>query len=821
MRKTFLKLSLGMLAVAGLTLAASAAAPGAVKQLYGHVPAAVSQLISTGRLDATNQIHLAIGLPLRNQAALTSLLQQINDPASPNYHHFLNSEEFNAHFGPSEQDYQAVLDFAKASGLKLTQTHENRMLAEVTGKVSDIESTFNITLRKYKHPTENREFYSPDTEPSVPEGLAVLDVSGLNDYARPHPKLHLKNPTNSVSSRLGSGPQGSYLGSDFRAAYVPGTTLTGAGQKVALVQFDGYLASDIALYEQRAGLPSVSLTNILLNGFSGFPTGTGGEVEVSLDIEMSISMAPGLSQILVYEGDPYNFIPNVVLNKIAVDNSARQVSCSWGWIGGPNATSDQIFLQMALQGQSFYNASGDSDAFLPGQVDDPNQAGYPSSSPYIMQVGATTLTTAGPGGARVSETVWNWGGGVGSSGGISSHYPIPAWQQGFGTSTNHGSTTGRNIPDVALTGDNVYVIADNGIGYPGTGGTSCAAPLWAGFTALINQQAALNGQSAVGFINPAIYALAKSAAYNADFNDITNGNNFWSQSPTNFPAVAGYDLCTGLGTPNGTNLINALAGGTVSTGPIISAPLPPWGANLTLMNGSNPNGDWFLFVQDDKPLDVGTISGGWFITLTTANPVGYAADNQLYITPASALVASNANWTVNLAVTNYGPSTSTNVFVTDALPASGVVLVSSNLTTGTIQMVGNNLVWTIGNLPINTGASLALNFLATAGGTYTTTATVSATTSDPNPDNNTVDSTLLVSGAVVPPQLTPHVAAGSGGAFRLTVTTSSGQPVIIQGSTNLVNWIPIYTNLSGGSFDFTRFDSTNYPIRFYRAVTGP
>ena len=825
----FLKMTFGALAVAGLAWVAPAAAPvsGAMKQLQGHVPSVVAQLAPGARLAGTNRLHLAIGLPLRNQDGLNALLQQVSDPSSPNYHHFLTSAEFNAQFGPTEQDYQTVLQFAATNGLTVTRTHTNRMLVEVAASASSVEHAFNVTLRKYRDAKNNREFFSPDTEPTVPAGVAALDVSGLNNYAQPKP--HLRMNPNSTAPHAGSGPGGNYMGYDFRSAYVPGTTLTGAGQKIALVQFDGYYASDIAQYAQQAGLPGVPLTNILLNGFSGVPTGSGGEVEVSLDIEMVISMAPNLSQVLVYEGDPFNFLPNVVLNQIAADNSARQISCSWGWLGGPSATSDQIFQQMILQGQTFFNASGDSDAFLPGQVDDPNQFGYPSCTPYITQVGGTTLTTAGAGGPRVAEKVWNWGladpvnfDGVGSCGGISEHYATPSWQVGFGTSTNHGTTTGRNIPDVALTADNIYVIADNGIAYPGTGGTSCAAPLWAGFTALINQQAALNGKPSVGFINPAIYAIAKSAAYTNTFNDITNANNTWSLSRTNFFAVPGYDLCTGLGTPNGTNLINALVSLASNAPPVISAPQRPWGSTLGVMNGSNPNGAWFLFVQDDSQLFVGTISSGWSLTLTTGYPVGYAADNQVYVTPAVVTNVPNSSWPVTLAVTNYGPSSATNVFVTDTLPmpGTGVTLVSSNASAGSVAVYGDTLIWTVGNLALGNGASLTLNFYAASNsaGYYTNNVTVNATTPDPNPDDDGGTATLFVSNvSAAPPHLAPSYNPATG-IFQLVGAGSPGQSVIVQSSTNLVNWLPISTNV----IPFTNsYATTNYPVQFYRAVVGP
>src|SRR5262249_6098000 len=161
--------------------------------------------------------------------------------------------------------------------------------------------------------------------------------------------------------------------------------------------------------------------------------------------------------------------------------------------------------------------------------------------------------TSGPGGVWVTETVWNSGNrfgplfdGVGSAGGISSFYSIPSWQQGINMSTNRGSTTFRNIPDVAMNGDDTYVIA-NGMGMQGVTGTSVAAPLWAGFMALVNEQAASLNLPSAGFINPAIYAIGLGPTYSTTFHDITTGDNTWSASPTLFTAVPGYDLCAGLG----------------------------------------------------------------------------------------------------------------------------------------------------------------------------------------------------------------------------------------------------------------------------------
>ena len=827
MRKILLIVGVGFMAVAGRPERSAAAVVGSRNTLSGHVPAVVSTLTATGPLDPATTLHLAIGLPVRNQAALDSLLAQIADPASPNYRHYLTPEEFTAQFGPTEQDYQAVKDFARINGLEVVGEHPNRLLLDVSGSVVNVENAFQVKMHTYNHPTEARTFYAPDSEPVVRAALPVLHVSGLNNFTTARSLSHMK-PLKSgaaAGSYAGSGPQGTFMGSDFRKAYMPGATQTGTGQNIALFQLDGFYPQDPAAYAQQIGLTNPpNLVVVPVDG--GVATPGGGNGEVCLDIEMVKAMSPGVSNIYVYEADiskgqnPQTAADDV-LSKIANDNSARQVSISWFWNKGQtDPTADQIFQQMALQGQTVFAASGDSDAWH----DPDNPESYPQDSPYITMVGGTTLATAADGSIAL-ETVWNWGfpnqnGGYwGSSGGISDFYPIPSWQKGINMAANHGSTVFRNMPDVALTADNIYVVSDNG--QTGAfGGTSCASPLWAAVMALVNQQGQINGRPSVGFLNPTIYALSKTSSYTNIFRDVTVGNNSWPSSPANFPAVAGYDLATGLGTPNGTNLINALISSNAIVPVIVSAPRPPYGTTLSVMNGGNPNGPWFLFVQDDSPINTGVISNGWFINLTTANPVGFAADNQLYVTPDSLTVGPNSPWIVSLCVTNYGPSSSTNVVVTDTLPIIGLTLVSSNATAGSVSIFGDTLTWNAGNLPINTGAKLTLNFLAASVGIYTNTARVDATTSDPNPDDDGGLATLLVSTATNPPQLTPSYNPITG-AFTLSVTGVANQSVIVQASTNLVTgpWIPVATNII--PFSYTNTDSTTFRMRFYRTLVGP
>ena len=413
------------------------------KTLPGHVPAAVRKLIPIGRLSATNRMNLAIGLPLRNEVELDALIRELYNPASPNYRHYLTPEEFTARFGPTEADYQAVKEFARTNGLTITGIHPNRVVLDVAGLTPVIERTFHVTLRTYRHPHESRGFFAPDKDPAADFPMALMRVSGLDNYSLPQPRIIIMPQSAQVSPKNGSGSGGAYIGKDFRNAYVPGTTLTGAGQSVALLQFDGYVSNDIVAYANAAGLAMVPLTNVMINGGNPSPKPGIGNTEVCMDIEMVMSMSPGISRIIVYEGVNGTTSWSTILSRIANDNLARQVSCSWGG-GSTDGTEEGIFKQMILQGQSFFNAAGDSDAFV-GSIP------FPSESTNITQVGGTTLTMNGNGTSYASETVWNFNNsghpGEGSSGGISTSVGIPYWQQGISMTANKGSLTMRNVPD--------------------------------------------------------------------------------------------------------------------------------------------------------------------------------------------------------------------------------------------------------------------------------------------------------------------------------------------------------------------------------------
>ena len=513
--------------------------------LTSHVPEAVSSGVApfVGHLPDTQRLILAISLPLRNQAELDNLLQQIYDPHSPSFRKYLSVHEFAERFGPTESDYAAVLQYSRAQGLDIIDIPANRMVLDVEASAATIEKVFHVTLNVYQHPTESRTFYAPDREPSVDLEVPLLHIDGLDDFSPPQPKnIFSSAPSNVHSNATGSGPGGSFLGSDLRMAYYGSGSLNGAGQTVAIFSLKGFEISDIDLYFSSIGQTlNVPVVGISVNGASlSCPPTSCNDGEQSLDIEQAISMAPGLSQLSFYVGKS-----NVsVFNQMAADNKAKTISCSWGWKDNEKSL-DPIFEEMAAQGQTVFVATGDNGSGTPADVV------WPADDPYVIAVGGTVLVTSSPGGPWKSETGWKNSAGMPSPNGV----PIPSWQQtpGVITSSNHGSTTLRNIPDVSSESNASQYMCAQGICATHGGGTSYAAPLWASLIAMVNEQAAANGEPTVGFIDPVLYAIGLGSDFTTDFHDITKGSN------GGYSAVVGYDLVTGWGSPQGVNLINALA----------------------------------------------------------------------------------------------------------------------------------------------------------------------------------------------------------------------------------------------------------------------
>ena len=553
------------------------AIPGQAQQalqvLHKHVRPVVTsgRAVPVGFLPSTQSLNLVIHLPVRNQQELTNLIDRLSDPTSPDYRHWLSVADFTERFGRTEAEYQKVSDFAAANGFAVTYQSPNRLMLVVRGSVAQIEKTFNVAMRTYRVPGESRIFYSPDREPSLTLDVPVAHISGLNDYAYPHPAAGRRPAELGVGgpgAGTGSGPESSFLGSDMRAAYNMGSH-TGSGQTVGLVEFSGYTASDISLYFSNIHQTNnVPIANIVVDGGSATNwNDADNEGEVCLDIEQAVSVAPGLTQLRVYIG-PTSFgtgVDGYIFSRMATDNVAKQLSNSWWWSPDDPATDDPYFEEMATQGQTLFTGSGDNGAYTGNNLDDHS---YPAEDVHLTVVGGTALTTSGAGGLWQSEVVWNdynSGSGGGPADDGTGYFGIQSWQVPVINSSNGGSTTLRNSPDVALQSDYVnYICYDRGFCETDWGGTSFATPRWAAWLALVNQQLVADGRGAgLGFINPTLYSIGQSASYNSDFHDITVGNNDTDGQSTFYYAVLGYDLVTGWGSMNGQSLMSTLINGLV------------------------------------------------------------------------------------------------------------------------------------------------------------------------------------------------------------------------------------------------------------------
>ena len=514
-----------------------------------------------GSLPAHQVMSLDVVLPLRDKAGLDAFVADVANPASPSFRQYLTPAQFTARFGPTQQDYDAVVQYLRRNGLTVTGGNRDGMDVQVKGPVSAVEAAFNVRLLTYQHPTENRVFFSPDREPTTSLGVPLWHVSGLDNYSIPHPlyvkkgdyaKAHGISPDAVVShATTGSGPSSSFLGSDMRAAYYGGTALTGAGQNLGLFEYYGTDLADLTTYYKNVK----QTNNVPVTIFSTDGTSTscvytkaGGDCddgEQNLDMTQALGMAPGLSSLVMYVGSTDTAIISSMTTHSPLPTT---IGCSWGWTRADPTTLDPYFEKMAAQGQTFFVASGDDSTWTKSG----NAAAWPADDAYVISVGGTDLTTSSAAGPWKSETAW-----VDSGGGISpDKIAIPSWQKlsGVITSTNKGSTTYRNGPDVSANANfTFYTCGDQQACQANEyGGTSFAAPMWAAFIALVNQQLVANGGARVGNFNATIYPQNLTSTYATDFHDITSGKS------GSYSAVTGYDLVTGWGSPK-AGLITTLA----------------------------------------------------------------------------------------------------------------------------------------------------------------------------------------------------------------------------------------------------------------------
>jgi kumamolisin len=661
---------------------------------------------SIGRLPANKVMQLDLVLQLRDRAGLQSFLKEAYDPQGASYRHWITPQEFTERFGPTQKDWDTVVSFAKANGLAVVGGSRDGFELQVKGTVGAIDKAFHITLGLYQHPTEDRSFYAPDREPTADLPFALWHVSGLDNYSIPHPlyvsksdyaKAHGISPDEVVThATTGSGPSASFLGSDMRAAYYGGTALTGAGTNLGLFEYEGTDLADLTTYYKNVG-QTEPVTPVLLStdgtATTCVDTKAGGscdDTEQTLDMTQIMGMAPGLASLTVYIGS----VDTAIIAPMTTHSPLPlTIGCSWGWTPADPTTLDPYFEKMASQGQSFYAASGDSSTWSKS-----NEA-WPADDANIISVGGTDLTTASAGGPWKSETAW-----VDSGGGISpDSIAIPSWQSPVINSSNKGSTTLRNGPDVSANANfSFYTCADQKACLANSyGGTSFAAPMWAGYIALAAQQ---NGGVGLGFIDPAMYTIEEGSSYDTDFHDITSGTS------GSYSAVTGYDLVTGIGSPNGAALINALVGGG-TTQPSYSLSASP--SSVSVVQGATGTSTITVAVAGGFDSAVALSASGLPSGVTAGfGPPSVTGAGSSTLTFTAGATAATGTYTVTVTGTSGATVETTTVSLT----------VSTAVTNPTLTVSASP-----STLPVDRSASGTSTITVTGAGGFDSAVTLTAT----------------------------------------------------------------------------------------------
>jgi kumamolisin len=464
----------------------------------------------------------------------------------------MSRAEFAGQHSAEAADLAAVRRFAESYGLSVLEEHAARRTVILSGTVAQFSAAFAVQLQHMEH--EGGTYRGRTGDIRLPADLSgiVEAVLGLDDrpQAKPHFRLRPGAGTGGETAKSGRTAAAAVSYTPLQVADIYGFPAgTGAGECVALIELGGgYRPKDLKTYFSGLGVGSPSVVAVSVDQAKNAPTGSGNgpDGEVMLDIEVVGAIAPG-AKIAVY------FAPNTdagFLDAVttAIHDTTHQpsvISISWGgaestWTDQAKTAMDSAFQAAATMGITVCVASGDNGS-SDGVAGGGDAVDFPASSSFALACGGTSLKAQGA--TIVSETVWNDGAGGGATGGgISTFFPLPAWQANLRATKTGGEAiplTMRGVPDVS--GD-----ADPETGYTvrvdGTdtviGGTSAVAPLWAALIARIN---AAGGKPA-GFVNPLLYA------HQGDLRDVTSGNN------GDFDAAAGWDACTGLGSPNGKSL---------------------------------------------------------------------------------------------------------------------------------------------------------------------------------------------------------------------------------------------------------------------------
>jgi kumamolisin len=514
-----------------------------LKPISGSERAVVKNAKAIGTPDPNEVVEVTLVLRSKGSKAKTLSIQETS--AKPlTERKYLTRNEFASANSVDPDDLAKIEQFAHDNGLTIVKISPESSSLSLSGTVTQLSEAFGTDLSCYDSP--KGKYRGREGPIHVPAELApiIIGVFGLDDrhVFRPH-FVRLEQQRGIVRAKEVAV---SYTPLQLASLYNFPTGLDGSNQCLAIIELGGgYKASDLKAYFKSLKITQPKVTAISVDGARNSP-GSDADGEVVLDIEVAGSIAHK-AKIAVY------FAPNTDKGFIDAINTAVHdkhnipsvISISWGaaekeWTPQAMQAMDQAFQAAAAMGVTVFCAAGD-DGSNDQENDKMAHADFPSTSPYVTGCGGTRLDSSG-------ETTWNNGPGSATGGGISDFFPLPTWQSkaSVPSSANAGGHVGRGAPDIAgdadpNTGYIVFLDGKNEV----FGGTSAVAPLWAGLTALINQKLG----KPIGYLNPLLYnRLASSGA----LRDITVGDNGAYQ------AGPGWDACTGFGTPDGEELLEAL-----------------------------------------------------------------------------------------------------------------------------------------------------------------------------------------------------------------------------------------------------------------------
>ena len=562
------------LAVTGVSSAraqttASPTGSGPATTIAGDHPDEAANFLSGPEIAASKTLRMQISLALRNRDALENLIDAQQDPSSPQYHQWLAPGEFDARFGPTAAEVSTVAAWLTGKGFTVESASVAKRAIVFSGAARSAESAFKVTI----HTNLSGALYANLGDPSVPASIAPLvgSIRGLSNILRSHPNIQYASrssasPEATIAGVTGFGPNDIYTFYDQTPPTSAGNNGAGA-DCIAVIEDSDFDDSSVAAFDTQFSLPAINLTR-KFSSQGGDPFNSD-ETETLLDVEYAHAAAPGVP-IFAYIGDSNtssdsNGLVDAIM-EAASDDTCGAISISFSFCGGAKKFYSHelngFLKQAAAQGQAVFVAAGDrgaaglsfdksTNACIEGNTRNVNEL---SADPYVTAIGGTEFSPNYSGGndvGDVAETVWNDQTGA-TGGGNSRIFGKPKYQKGI---RKIGSK--RAVPDISLgaSPENPgFFLASSGQVGCCIGGTSIAAPYWAGIAQLAAQR---EGQRRIGNMNTALYAIYKSGG--TGIRDVTQGSNSVA-GIAGFSATIGYDRASGLGTPDIDLLLGALAG---------------------------------------------------------------------------------------------------------------------------------------------------------------------------------------------------------------------------------------------------------------------